>query len=79
MRSRSWSPALGGLAILSAFHVMPSGRAADSSARIDLGVQGRTNATPSIAADGDIVAVAWGASLPSGRNPSSVIRVERTP
>jgi hypothetical protein len=33
---------------------------------VTLAVPGRANATPSIASDGDVVAVAWGASLPSG-------------
>jgi len=66
MRSRWWSLPLAGTAILCVFLVRPAARAADSRARIDLGVSGRTNATPSIAADGDAVAVAWGASLPSG-------------
>ena len=36
-----------------------------SQSRI-LAVAGRSNATPSIAADGEFVAVAWGASLPGG-------------
>jgi len=66
MRSRWWSLPLSWAAILCVFLVRPAARAADSGARIDLGVSGRTNATPSIAADGDAVAVAWGASLPSG-------------
>ena len=33
---------------------------------IDLSVPGRANATPSVAAAGDLVAVAWSASLPGG-------------
>ena len=33
---------------------------------VTLAVSGRANATPSIASDGDVVVVAWGASLPSG-------------
>jgi len=33
---------------------------------IELFVPGRANATPSVAAAGDLVAVAWSASLPSG-------------
>ena len=31
-----------------------------------LAVTGRSNATPSIASDGDVVAIAWGASTPAG-------------
>jgi hypothetical protein len=37
-----------------------------SAPGVDLSVPGRANATPSIAADDRAVAVAWGASLPSG-------------
>jgi hypothetical protein len=33
---------------------------------IELGVKGRGNATPTIAADGQFVAVSWGGTLPSG-------------
>src|SRR5262245_31669412 len=33
---------------------------------VTLAVPGRSNATPSIAADGEFVAVTWGSSLPSG-------------
>ncbi len=33
---------------------------------VSLAVPGRSNATPSIAADGDVVAIAWGASTPAG-------------
>jgi hypothetical protein len=33
---------------------------------ISLAVPGRSNATPSIAADGDFVTIAWGASTPAG-------------
>jgi hypothetical protein len=32
----------------------------------ELAVKGRSNATPSIASDGDVVAIAWGASTPAG-------------
>ena len=65
MRSNVWSRAVAGLAIA----CMYSGgapRAAGSVARTDLRVPGRGNATPSIAAEGDFVAVAWGASEASG-------------
>jgi len=37
-----------------------------ASAPIELGVKGRGNATPTIAADGSFVAVTWGGTLPSG-------------
>ena len=37
-----------------------------ASAPIELGVKGRGNATPTIAADGQFVAVAWGGTLASG-------------
>ena len=33
---------------------------------VSLAVPGRSNATPSIAADGDFVTIAWGASTPAG-------------
>src|SRR5476649_1750125 len=37
-----------------------------ASAPVELGVKGRGNATPTIAADGSFVAVAWGGTLASG-------------
>jgi len=37
-----------------------------SAAPIDLAVRGRANTTPSIAAAGDTVAIAWGATIPGG-------------
>jgi hypothetical protein len=37
-----------------------------AAADVSLAVQGRSNAAPSIAADGSFVAVAWGASTPDG-------------
>src|SRR5471032_1597060 len=37
-----------------------------AGAPIELGVKGRGNATPTIAADGSLVAVTWGGTLPSG-------------
>jgi hypothetical protein len=37
-----------------------------ASAPTELAVKGRSNATPSIASDGDVVAIAWGASTPAG-------------
>jgi hypothetical protein len=37
-----------------------------AAAPIELGVKGRSNATPSIAADRDLVAIAWGASTTAG-------------
>jgi hypothetical protein len=62
MGSKYWSPAAWpviGFAVL-----VVSLSAADT--RIELGVKGRGNATPTIAADGSFVAVAWGGTLPSG-------------
>jgi hypothetical protein len=35
-------------------------------ASLTLAVSGRSNATPSIASDGDVVTIAWGASTPTG-------------
>ena len=37
-----------------------------ANTQIELGVKGRGNATPTIAADGSFVAVAWGGTQPSG-------------
>ena len=37
-----------------------------ANAPTGLAVKGRSNATPSIASDGDVVAIAWGASTPAG-------------
>jgi hypothetical protein len=66
MRSHVWSRAAAGLAIACICSGGASPRAASSAARIDLGVAGRSNSTPSIAAADDLVAVAWGASDASG-------------
>jgi len=57
--SRAFRASVGGWAILVA---VVSG----SSRALVLSVDGRANATPSIAADGDRVAIAWSASTPSG-------------
>jgi len=62
MRSRVWSPSIWTAALclwLSTIH----GRAASTTV---LSVPGRTSATPSIAADGPLVAVVWGGALPDG-------------
>jgi hypothetical protein len=62
MRSKLWAPAVWAS---SAFAVLAVSLSA-ASAPIELGVKGRGNATPTIAADGSFVAVAWGATRPSG-------------
>jgi hypothetical protein len=62
MRSPLRSPALWPV---TAFIVVAVSLSA-ATAPIELGVKGRGNATPTIAADGSFVAVAWGATRPSG-------------
>jgi hypothetical protein len=53
--------------VRTAIAVLALALAADPGrATIDLGVRGRANATPSIAASGDLVAVVWGASTLDG-------------
>ena len=67
MRFEMWSrAAVVGVAALCVCSLDASPRALGSRTRTDLRVPGRTNATPSLAADGDRVAIVWGASLPSG-------------
>jgi hypothetical protein len=58
MRSKLWSP-------VAALIVLAVSLSA-ASVPIELGVKGRGNATPTIAADGSFVAVTWGATQPSG-------------
>jgi hypothetical protein len=62
MRSKYWSPAiwlaLGSAALTVSVTAM--------HAPIELGVKGRGNATPTVAADGSFVAVAWGGTAHSG-------------
>src|SRR6516162_241171 len=62
MRHHRWSPA-GWSAIV---FVVLTASLAGTDASIALGVKGRGNATPTVAADGSFVAVAWGASVESG-------------
>ena len=62
MRSKLWSPAAWSAVVLLAVAVSLSA----ANAPIELGVKGRGNATPTIAADGSFVAVTWGATQPSG-------------
>jgi hypothetical protein len=62
MRSQSWSPAARSGIVLVVLTVSLVG----AGASIALGVKGRGNATPSIAANGPFVTVAWGATLESG-------------
>ena len=62
MRSKFWSPVLWPV---TAFIVLAVSLSA-ANAPIELGVKGRGNATPTIAADGSFVAVTWGATQPSG-------------
>ena len=64
MRSKSWSPAVWP-AVGSVFCVI-SLSLSSANGLIELGVKGRGNATPTIAADGPFVAVTWGGTLPSG-------------
>jgi hypothetical protein len=71
MRSKVWSrTAALLLAVAFVVPVVSAFRrtvdAAVSAGSVTLAIPGRANATPSIAADDDVVAVAWGASLPSG-------------
>ena len=60
MRSRVWSPPIWLATLCLLFLAIPA-RAATT-----LSVPGRASATPSIAADGQFVAVAWGGTLPGG-------------
>lgn len=60
MRSRVWSPPTWLAAFCLLFLAIPARAAAT------LSVPGRASATPSIAADGQFVAVVWGGTLPDG-------------
>ena len=62
MRSKLWSPAVWPVI---GFVVLAVSLSA-ANAPVELGVKGRGNATPTIAADGSFVAVAWGGAQPSG-------------
>jgi hypothetical protein len=62
MRSKLWSPAV--WPVMGSIVLAVSLSAA--IAPVELGVKGRGNATPTIAADGSFVAVAWGGTQPSG-------------
>jgi hypothetical protein len=62
MRHQRWSPAAWPAIVF----VVLTTSLAGADASIALGVKGRGNATPTIAADGPFVAVAWGATLESG-------------
>ena len=65
MRTRLRSVAVG-LSILSVCCLWCLARLSGATGAIELGVTGRRNATPTIAADGRFVAVAWGGALASG-------------
>jgi len=60
MRSSVWSPPMWLATLCLSFLTIPA-RAATT-----LSVPGRASATPSIAADGQFVAVVWGGTLPDG-------------
>jgi hypothetical protein len=62
MRSKYWSPAVR----LALGVVALSVSVTAAKAPIELGVKGRGNSTPTIAADGSFVAVAWGGTANSG-------------
>jgi len=67
MRSVRWWPPIRLAALFSAGVLLAApAHPTASAAGVDLSVPGRANATASIAADDRTVAVAWGASLPSG-------------
>ena len=55
-----------GLSILSLFCLSPLAPLSGATGPIELGVTGRRNATPTIAADGRFVAVAWGGAEAGG-------------
>jgi hypothetical protein len=59
LRAPAFALALSGLC-------WPPAPLAGAAASIELSVAGRRNATPTVAADGEFVAVAWGGSQPSG-------------
>lgn len=55
-----------GVMVLSLSATLSAGLLGPTHAGLTLGVQGRANATPSIAADGSFVAIAWSGALPDG-------------
>jgi hypothetical protein len=65
MRSRLGSAAIG-LSVLSLFGLFRIAALSGASGPIELQVAGRRSATPTIAADGQFVAVAWGGQQASG-------------
>jgi hypothetical protein len=62
MRSFAWSPSIWPAALCLLFSTIPGHAASPAT----LGAPGRTNSTPSIAADGPFVAVVWGGAEPDG-------------
>jgi hypothetical protein len=62
MRSKYWSPAFW----LALGSIVLAVSVSAANAPIELGVKGRGNATPTLAAEGSFVAVAWGGTLASG-------------
>lgn len=62
MRSFSWSPPIWSVALCLLLSTIPGHAATPTT----LGAPGRTNARPSIAADGRFVAVVWGGAEPDG-------------
>jgi hypothetical protein len=60
MRSNVWLPTIWLAALWLFFFAVPA------RAQVALGMPGRANATPSIAADGEFVAVVWGGARPDG-------------
>jgi hypothetical protein len=62
MRSKYWSPAVW----LALGFVALAVSLSAANAPIEVGVKGRGNATPTIAADGSFVAVAWGGTTKNG-------------
>jgi hypothetical protein len=62
----AWRAPASGLAILSLYWLSSFVSLSGATASTALSVAGRRNATPTIAADGEFVAVAWSGSQPSG-------------
>ena len=62
MRSFAWSPSICTAALCLLLSTIP----AHAASAATLGAPGRTNATPSVAADGPFVAVVWGGAEPDG-------------
>jgi hypothetical protein len=64
MQSQRWWPAV--WPVMGSIVLAISLSLSAAIAPLELGVKGRGNATPTIAADGPFVAVTWGGTLPSG-------------